>query len=35
VVPTPTGQIVVLAKRVATPRLFPRAEKVNSKKARK
>ncbi len=35
VVPTPTGQIVVLAKRVATPRLFPRIEKVNSKKARK
>jgi len=35
IVPTPTGQIVVLGKRVATPRLFPRAEKVNSKKSKR
>ncbi len=32
VIPTPTGQIVVLSKRVTTPRLFPRPERVNNKK---
>lgn len=32
VIATPTGQIVVLSKRVATPRLYPRPERVNSKK---
>ncbi len=29
---TPTGQIVILEKRVATPRLYPRAERVNAAK---
>jgi hypothetical protein len=32
IVATPTGQIVVLEKRVATPRLYPRPERVNSAK---
>ena len=32
VIATPTGQIVVLSKRVATPRLYPRPERVNNKK---
>lgn len=35
IVPTPTGQIVVISKRVPTPRLFPRSERVNSKKHRR
>lgn len=32
---TPTGQIVILEKRVATPRLYPRAERVNAAKHKK
>ena len=32
---TPTGQIVILEKRVATPRLYPRAERVNAAKNKK
>ncbi|HLP85199.1 MAG TPA: 16S rRNA (guanine(527)-N(7))-methyltransferase RsmG [Phycisphaerales bacterium] len=35
IAPTPTGQIVILEKRVATPRLFPRAERVNAAKHKK
>lgn len=35
IVPTPTGRIVVLGKRSATPRLYPRTERVTSAKHKK
>jgi 16S rRNA (guanine527-N7)-methyltransferase len=35
ILPTPTGRIVVLGKRSATPRLYPRAERVTSAKHKK